>query len=106
MGLDVVELVLRCEEKFDIRLEDSRLESTRTVGDLFELICEQLNLPHGSQVPPPAMRAVIPRVIVPSEGWTRDTVWSKVVQICVDQLQIEPDDVTYSANFVKDLGAD
>jgi len=45
VGLDVVELVMECERKFDISLEDWKLERMRTVGDLFELICEQLKLP-------------------------------------------------------------
>ena len=48
MGLDIVEVVMRCEETFDVRLEPIRLEQMRTVGDLFELVCEQLNLPGGA----------------------------------------------------------
>jgi hypothetical protein len=38
MGLDIVEVVMRCEETFDVRLEPIRLEQMRTVGDLFELV--------------------------------------------------------------------
>jgi acyl carrier protein len=100
-----VELVIRCEESFSGSLEDRRLARSFTVGELFELICEQLGLPSGTGVPQPAHRVVVPRVLPPSGGWTRDTVWLKVVQICSDQLQIDPDDVTYSANFADDLGA-
>ena len=105
MGLDVVELVMRCEESFDVKLETDRLESMRTVGDLFELIRERLNLPPASDAPRPASRMFIP-VASPPEQWTRDGVWFKLVQICVDQLQVEPEEVTYSATFVDDLGAD
>jgi hypothetical protein len=49
MGLDIVELVIECEEAFHIKLEDWRLGQMRTVGDLYELICEQLGLPFGPQ---------------------------------------------------------
>jgi acyl carrier protein len=78
MGLDVVELTLRCEEEFDVALENDRLERVRTVGDLFE----------------------------PSEGWSRDSVWFKLVQIIIEQLQVDEADVTYHASFLDDLGAD
>jgi hypothetical protein len=50
MDLDIVEVVMRCEEIFDVRLEPIRLDQMRTVGDLFELVCEQLNLPGGAPV--------------------------------------------------------
>ncbi|HWW23200.1 MAG TPA: hypothetical protein VNY78_04815 [Edaphobacter sp.] len=106
MGLDIVELVLRCEETFEIELEDWRLGQMRTVGDLYELICEQLGVPSGSLQPRPANRAAIPLAITPPEGWNRDTVWAKVVQMVVDQLQVGSEEVVYSADFGEDLKAD
>jgi acyl carrier protein len=106
MGLDVVELTMKCEETFHVELEDWRLGQMRTVGDLFELICEQLGLPFGPQEPRPTLPPRIPPVDVTSEGWNRETVWSKVVEICVDQLQVGEEDVVYSANFGDDLKAD
>ena len=62
MGLDVVELVLECEDAFAILLEDSRLEQMSTVGDLFELICVQLGLPPGEDQPRSATRAFLPLI--------------------------------------------
>jgi len=106
MGLDVVELVLECEETFNVALEDWRLERMRTVGDLFELICEQLQLPFGSDVPRPVGRTVIPRLIEAKEGWDRDAVWTRLVQVVIDQLQVEADEVKYFASFSDDLKAD
>ena len=106
MGLDVVELVLRCEEDFDVALENDRLEQVQTVGDLLELICEKLQLPSGSDEPRPAERIWIPRSAVPKDGWSRDTVWFKLVAICVDQLQVEPEEIKYFSSFLNDLGAD
>jgi hypothetical protein len=44
VGLDTVELMMRCEEVFEVSLEDWRLEHVRTVGDLYGLVCEQLQL--------------------------------------------------------------
>jgi hypothetical protein len=106
MGLDTVELVMRCEEEFNFQLEDWRLGQMRTVGDLLELICEQLHLPFGQNAPSPKAVLDIPLALTPTGGWTRDTVWSKLVAICVDQLQIKPEEVMYTARFGPDLGVD
>jgi acyl carrier protein len=106
MGLDIVEVVMRCEESFDVRLETVRLEQMRTVGDLFELICERLKLPSGSPVRTPTDGATLPLIAIPAGGWSRENVWLKLVHICVDQLQVEADEVRYEASFVDDLGAD
>ncbi len=106
MGLDVVEVVLECEEKFDIQLEDWRLGQMRTVGELYELVCEQLQLPFGENAPSPKTGIGIPILLAPVGGWSRDTVWSNIVQICVDQLQTEEGEIRYDSRFSEDLGAD
>ena len=106
MGLDVVEVVLQCEETFEIELEDWRLEQMRTVGDLYELICQQLGLPFGPQELRPTTRAFIPLDVSPPKGWDRQSVWEKVVEICVGQLAVNPEEVVYSAAFGEDLKAD
>ena len=106
MGLDTVELVLECEESFGINLEDWKLGQMRTVGDLFELICEQLQLPFGKDAPLPRDGAGVPLVNAPADGWTRDTVWARLVTICENQLQVDRSEITYVARFQEDLGAD
>ena len=106
MGLDIVEVVMRCEEAFDVRLEPIRLKQMRTVGDLFELVCERLNLPGGAPMRETIAGATLPLSAIPAGGWSKDNVWTKLVQICVDQLQVESDQVNYAARFVDDLGAD
>jgi acyl carrier protein len=106
MGLDIVEVVMRCEESFDISLDTARLEQMRTVGDLFELICEQLSLPHGLEPPAVVDGSTIHYTAAPAGAWSRDSVWLKLVRICTDQLQVKPDQVRYGASFVDDLGAD
>ncbi len=42
-SLDVVELVMAIEEKFDIEVPDEDAEKIRTVGDAQEYIIEALN---------------------------------------------------------------
>jgi acyl carrier protein len=106
MGLDVVELVMRCEEEFGVELENDRLEGVRTVGDLFEIICDEVKLPSGPNVPRPAQRQLIPVAAAPKEGLTRDPVWLKLVEIIAEELQIDPDEMKYEASFDDDLGAD
>ena len=106
MGLDIVEIVLRCEEEFDVQLEDWRLGQMRTVGDLFELICEQLKLQFGKDAPFPKTDISDPGLLSPVGDWTRDTVWSKVVSICVDQQQVDVSEVRYDSKFLEDLGVD
>jgi acyl carrier protein len=107
MALDVVEVVIRCEDAFSVGLEDKqRLESIRTVGELFELICHQLNVPPNSDRLQPVNRSVSPHPIATMDGWTREAVWFELVRICVDQFQVAANEVTYTARFVDDLGAD
>jgi acyl carrier protein len=106
MGLDVVEIVLHCEEEFGVVLEDDRLEQMQTVGDLFELICEELKLLYGNDAPRPATRIFIPLASDPEQGWTRDAVWSRLAQVIVGQLRVAEEDVTYTARFGDDLGTD
>lgn len=105
MGLDVVEIVMRCEEELGVGLDSQLLESIDTVGELFEIICAQMNLPPGSDSLQPVNRSSIHHAIAVSDEWTRETVWLALVRMCADQLQVEPDKITYTARFV-DLGAD
>jgi acyl carrier protein len=41
-SLELAELVLRCEEEFDIKLEESEIAQRPTIGGLTELIAEKL----------------------------------------------------------------
>lgn len=37
-SLTMVEVVVACEERFDVRIEDDQLEQLKTVGDALDLI--------------------------------------------------------------------
>ena len=43
MGLDVVEIMMSCEDAFDIRIRDREIETVRTAGDLHALVMRLLN---------------------------------------------------------------
>jgi hypothetical protein len=95
MGLDVVELILRCEELFAITLADDELTRIRTVGEFYTLNCRELNVipDTRSKLPPPE-----PQV------WTPSLVWAYVVAIVVDQQGLKPERIQPHAEIVRDLG--
>jgi acyl carrier protein len=41
-SLDLVELVMALEEKFDIKVDESELEGVETVGQAFDLVTSKL----------------------------------------------------------------
>lgn len=51
MGLDGVELVLRCEEFFAISIPDAEAAAVRTVRDLHHLICRHLDVTPSAHLP-------------------------------------------------------
>lgn len=46
MGLDVVELVMRVEETFEITIEDEEAEQTATIGQFYALVLRKLGFDH------------------------------------------------------------
>jgi hypothetical protein len=106
MGLDIVELVMRTEEVFNITIEPAEAEQVRTVGDLYELVCKLLNV---SPTPDPDKLTGIhypPRRYGPLSQQTPEDIWIKVVTIIHDQLQIDVKEIRYNASFTEDLRAD
>ena len=87
MGLDVVELVMDLEREFAVELPADRLNSVRTVGDLYSLVAE---LAGEGWVTPPA---------------ADDVYWQRFTTRVVRDLGVEPQRVTWQAEFRRDLGA-
>jgi acyl carrier protein len=108
MGLDVVELVMRTEEVFDITIPDEDAERASTVGKLYEIICARLSLPPSPIRPTgtAAPRSLNPTLNPSPNPWTREEVWSTLVAIVIDQLQVDEQDVRYDARWGEDLRAD
>ncbi len=108
MGLDAVELAMRCEEDFGITIADADAEQVRTVGDLYLLVCGQLGIEAAKG---PLTGLALSR---PVFGWLKpgpkmadgNEVWAALVRIVVDQLQADESEVKFDARIQDDLGAD
>jgi acyl carrier protein len=109
MGLDFVELILRTEEVFSIDLPDEDCELIRTVGDLYKLILEKMDLPYVPsseiEVQPLGRARPLNRALQLSP-WTAPDVWLTLKQVIHDQLGIKPSRILESATFLDDLGCD
>lgn len=121
MGLDAVELVLRAEEFFVISISDEQAAEVRTVGDFYRLICRKLDV---TPAPSPLTSEQLPVLThwerafligktptplsAPSEvlPWSGQSVWDCLVVLFVDQLSLKPEEITYNALIVADLGID
>jgi acyl carrier protein len=108
MGLDIVELVMRCEEDFGITIADADAGQMYTVGDLYLLVCRQLGIePARGPLPSVGFSRPVFGSLKPSpEISDGDEVWAAVARIVVDQLQVEESDVKFDARFQDDLGCD
>ena len=121
MGLDAVELILRCEELFSIHLDDNEAAVVRTVDDLYRLICSKFVV---TPLPSPVTPAELPHITekekiflflyrphplpAPPEilPWSPQTVWDALVAIFVDQMALDPTEILPHSRIVADLGID
>jgi hypothetical protein len=109
MGLDFVELVLRTEEVFAIDLPDEQCQLIRTVGDLYKLILEKLELTY---VPSALIDAQSLGTVRPLNStlrlspWTAPDVWLSLRELIHDELGVKPSRILESAAFLDDLGCD
>lgn len=106
MGLDSVQIVFNCEETFGVSLSDAALGTCNRVGDLFDLICRELGIPSDGAAPRPQVTDVVPPLSTFGMQWTRDTVWTQLVQIISRQLGIKPEEIEYLSSFQDDLRVD
>lgn len=105
MGLDAVEIILRCEEVFGIAIPDDEAGQIDTVGQLFELICGKLALPSGTAAPTGFGTNRLTRRFQLAP-WTREDAWATLIGICCDQMGLDPEDIWYNARIGADLGID
>jgi hypothetical protein len=105
MGLDIVELVIRTEEVFNITIEDS--DASPTVGALYELVCKLLNVsPTPNPETPNTLDQPPPSKYAPLKTYTRDDIWIMLVTIIHDQFQVDDGDIRYNAHFQNHLSPD
>ena len=113
MGLDAVELIMAAEERFGIEISDTDAEQIRTFGDFVDLIVryqsgdklftKELEEPTHSWLSSPKPSR---RLLKPKDPFTREQIANELRQIVVEQLGVNPSDVTDEARFIEDLGMD
>src|SRR5580698_8894206 len=105
MGLDTVEIVMRCEEVFAVDLPDHKLSHVCAVGDLYVLICDELKLTPCESPTQDTGFNRLPRgtLNLVTIHWNPEDVWATLVAVFVDQLCLEPEEVTYVARIYEDL---
>lgn len=112
MGLDTVELVLRAEETFGVELPDYECSLIITVGDLYRLILDRLNLEYltASVIEDSASEFIgqdrsMNQLPALADGNAPD-VWATLKGLICDQLQVNEWEIKESASFSNDLQCD
>jgi hypothetical protein len=82
MGLEIVELVMRMEEEFEIDIPDQDAEKFTTIGEISDYLAARLHIPEEEHA----------------------QLWTRVHAIAVDELSISPDLIRRDARMVEDLG--
>lgn len=85
MGLDVVEMVVRVEKEFDVRIPDDVAATLITPRTVIDYLIHQPGI---------------------SEQWSRDDLTLKLWFLLEDQLGISRYEYTVDSRFVEDMGAD
>lgn len=89
MGLEIVELVMDCEDEFGILIPDEAAGEVRTVGQFYDLVLA-LTRSHGK----PGLR---------QRADLEQYAWDRVRNFCV-RPQEDLASITRSTRFIEDLG--
>lgn len=89
MGLEMVELVMDCEDEFGISIPDAAVSEIETVGQFFDLV---LALTHSGGKPELRQRPDLKKY-----------AWDRVRYFCV-RPQKDFAFITRSTRFIEDLG--
>lgn len=89
MGLDIVELVVAVEKKFEVTFENSELKHARTVGALHKLLLKELSKSE------------------PGVALTHDQdTWNGLCEVLEQEFSIPRNKIRADASFVDDLRLD
>jgi acyl carrier protein len=86
MGLDTINLVIAIEKEFGIEISHADAAKLSVLGDMQDYI----------------VKARRQRGETPNES----RIWRRLTAVVVEQLGVRPEEVTQSADIVKDLRAD
>lgn len=109
MGLDTVELIIRAEETFGVELPDYECSLIITVGDLYRLVLDKLNLSYLSASTIEDTLSGRDRSMnqFPAlTDWNAPDVWVTLKGLICDQLQVDESDIRESASLLDDLRCD
>ncbi|HUQ50277.1 MAG TPA: phosphopantetheine-binding protein [Terriglobales bacterium] len=94
MGLDLVELVMTVEERFEIDIPDEEAAELTTANRITDYFFAKIggtsHAARGSSTQDP---------------WTRESIRSEVRRIILEQLSV-PEDFSDNVRFSEDLGVD
>ena len=85
MGLDMVEIIVKAENVFDINFYDYELAKIKTVGEFYELILEKTDNK--------------------TEKLEDLEVWNNLIKITAKILDVNENEINKSSKFIDDLGA-
>lgn len=88
MGLEIVEVIMRVEEEFDIEILDEEAETLNTVGRLYECVLQKLKV---------KASATASGQPAPQE------VWDALRAALADELSVPIEKLTAETDFVRDL---
>jgi hypothetical protein len=109
MGLDTVELVLRTEDVFAVYLPDEECGQIRTVGDLYKLILQKLDLPYiaSGEIEAHALGSIRPLTeVMRLSPWTTPDVWLTLKEVTHNHLGCPRSHIVETASFLDDLRCD
>ena len=84
MGLDLVEMVTRVEEEFEIQFPDEDASKITTPGELIGYLMSRTEV---------------------AEKWSRDYVNLSIWMIIEDELGVNREDFNNDSRFIEDMGA-
>jgi acyl carrier protein len=86
MGLDIVEMVIAIEQRFQLRFPDELATRLLTVGQTRDEVVRVL-----------VARGKLDTALL------RASVWDALVQIIVEQMRLEPEDIRPESRWIPDI---
>jgi len=109
MGIDYLDMTLRLEERFGVRLHvedffEVRLKRKMTLEEIKNYSRENARPDFTAGEVAEAIGNKLRARIGSGDPWTEDEVWRGVQRVVAETVQVEPAKVTRESRLVKDLG--